>query len=119
MLNVGIIRKLKYHTVSSDEILRHYSDNLINSDDSIKKRVLDYFVNKEIIIIILEGPDIIKKVRRLVGESDPSLSSKETIRGRFGIDSYKQADIENRSCRNIIHASDSQTTFEYEKSIWF
>jgi len=119
LIEIGKIERIKYHIVKTEEILKHYQENLINQPNEIKNRVLDYFVNKAVIIITLSGIDIIKRVRDLIGASDPSKAKKNSIRGEFCNDSYELAESENRSCRNIIHASDSKISYKYEYDIWF
>lgn len=115
---IGKIELIKYHKVKAREILKHYYNNLKNESEEIKCRVLDYFVNRNIILLIVSGEDIIKKIRSEIGASDPLKSKIGTIRGDFGDDSYEKADFECRSCNNIIHASDSKESYEYEKKIW-
>lgn len=119
LLQLGRIVELKCCKVSSNTILKHYEKNLKKVDEDIKNRVLDYFVNKYVVVLVLEGQDIITRVRKIIGASDPSLASKGTIRGDFGMDSYEIAELEKRSCRNIVHASDSIEAYNLEYNIWF
>ena len=98
--------------------MAHYEENLKDKPDNIKYRVLNYFVNKEVVIILIRGENIIKNTRKLIGTSDPAKSPSGTIRGDFGIDSYEDADRIDRSCYNIIHASDSIDSYLREKEIW-
>lgn len=119
LLKLGKIERVKTCTVSSKDILEHYSANLRLVDQSIKNRVLDYFVNNLVIIFVISGVNIIAKVRSEIGKSDPSESPKGTIRGDYCNDSYNLADEEDRSCRNIIHASDSIDSYETEYKVWF
>lgn len=104
--------------VSANQIMAHYEDNLKDKPENIKYRVLNYFVNKEVIIILLKGKNVIANTRKLIGTSDPAKSPKGTIRGDWGIDSYSMADASDRSCYNIIHASDSEANYIREKKIW-
>ncbi|WP_185953307.1 nucleoside-diphosphate kinase [Enterococcus casseliflavus] len=119
LLKIGNIKKMKTCEVKSKQILEHYSENLKVVDQDIKNRVLDYFVNKTVIVIVLDGENIIKNVRNEIGTSDPSESPLGTIRRDYCNDSYKIAEIEQRSCRNIIHASDSVHSYEKEFRVWF
>lgn len=116
---IGKITSKRRINVSANKIMSHYEGNLKGKSKNIKYRVLNYFVNKEVIVLLLSGENIIKKTRDLIGVSDPSKSRPGTIRGDLGIDSYFKADADDRSCYNIIHASDSLESFIYEKKIWF
>ncbi|MCO6019381.1 nucleoside-diphosphate kinase [Carnobacterium divergens] len=119
LLEKGTIKKMSYLRVTNDKILKHYEENLKNCPIDITHRISNYFVNKQVIVIILEGKDICKKMRDLIGASDPENAEVGTIRHDFGIDSYDKALSEKRSCENIIHASDNPKEFRREYSIWF
>lgn len=119
IIKLGCIIKMDYRKVTSQEIMNHYKDNLKNVSNEIKNRVLDYFEGKFIIIIIIEGNDIIKKMRKEIGASDPEYAEPGTIRRKFANDTYKKALKEKRSCKNVIHASDSHINFEKEYKVWF
>ena len=68
-----------------------------------------YAVSTDVIAVILEGDDAANKSRVLIGKTDPSMSDKGTIRGDYGNDSIYQGNMERRACRNLVHASDSET----------
>ena len=70
--------------------------------------------------MVLEGPNSIELVRKLIGATEPSKALPGTIRGDFSsIESYPIANEKNRTVRNLIHASDSIENAEKEISIWF
>ena len=50
-----------------------------------------------VIFLALQGPDVVKRVRDLLGPTDSRKAPKGTIRGDFGTDMMK----------NVVHASDS------------
>lgn len=116
--SIGDIILKRRMIASANKIMAHYEENLKDKPDNIKYRVLNYFVNKEVVIILIRGENIIKNTRKLIGTSDPAKSPSGTIRGDFGIDSYEDADRIDRSCYNIIHASDSIDSYLREKEIW-
>ncbi|WNQ09662.1 nucleoside-diphosphate kinase [Paenibacillus aurantius] len=103
---------------SSDLIFKHYQEHLIANND-IEKRLREYYVDKTVVLAIIKGDNAINRVRKLIGSTDPSLSSKESIRGKWGMDSFLQAEKENRSCRNLIHSADSLSNAIREIKIWF
>ncbi|MFU8785688.1 MAG: nucleoside-diphosphate kinase [Candidatus Izemoplasmataceae bacterium] len=116
------INRLKEVIVNEDNIIKHYDDVIRRiGRNTFKKLVLDEFENKKVIIIelIKEGEDVVRFMRDLIGATDPVLARKETIRGKYGIDSLAIARDENRMLRNLIHASESYEDVKREIDIWF
>ena len=59
--------------------------------------------------MILEGENVISRVRELLGPTDPAEAAEGTIRGDFGVDKTK----------NVVHASDSPESAEIEINRFF
>ena len=57
-----------------------------------------------VVVMILEGDDVIRKVRELVGPTDSVQAPTGTIRGDYG----------DNAMRNILHASDSPESAQAE-----
>lgn len=81
--------------------------------------LINFITEKPLIAVVLEGEDVIKKVRQMVGYTDPSKAEKGTIRGDYGTDSIEKANKEMRKVENLIHAADSPASAEREIGIWF
>lgn len=113
------IISVKPVVVCERQIFAHYNKNLRDKKEEIYKRVSEFYTDKMILLILLEKDNAILEMRRIIGMSDPVFSPSGTIRGDYGDDSYEQAEIEERSCRNILHASDSHDEFIREYDIWF
>lgn len=87
----------------------------------------DYMMEGPILVMVLEGENAIKRVRTLVGPTNPQNAPPGTIRGDYGIDSIAKANKERRGTANLVHASDkpsepSNDPYEeanYEISLWF
>ena len=56
-----------------------------------------FMSSRPVIVLALEGKDVVKRVRDLLGPTDSRKAAKGTIRGDFGTDMMK----------NVVHASDS------------
>ena len=56
-----------------------------------------FMSSRPVIMVALQGNDIVQRVRDLLGPTDSRKATKGTIRGDFGTDVMK----------NIVHASDS------------
>lgn len=85
---------------------RHYA---VHKEKPFFKDLVEYIVSGPIVAAILEGKDAISVSRLLCGATDGSKAQPGTIRGDFSMSIEK----------NIIHASDSMESFEYEYPIFF
>jgi len=85
----------------------------------IQKTVVDFLISGPVVAIILEGNQVCGIVRKLVGATEPLSSDVGTIRGDYTVDSYEIANLDNRSVRNLIHASEVPEDAEKEIKIWF
>ena len=85
----------------------------------------DYMMSGPVMIMALEGENAIKRVRSLVGTTNPQNAAPGTIRGDFGQDSIAKANEDRRGTANLVHASDKSdgdNPFEeanYELNLWF
>ncbi|MEK6847341.1 MAG: nucleoside-diphosphate kinase [Nanoarchaeota archaeon] len=92
----------------------------IDLGKTIQKWNMEFLTEGPVIAIIIEGPHAIELIRKMVGSTEPRSAQPGTIRGDFAsTESYALADSQNRVLRNLIHASDSQTTAQREISLWF
>lgn len=106
---------------TDDEIYSHYSEKILEEGEIYKVKASKYFHNKYVVPMVLsnESETIIQDVRELVGFKDPYFADKSSIRGRWGIDTMALSEKEIRSCENLIHASDSKSSFLKETMLWF
>lgn len=61
------------------------------------------------LLMVLEGPNAVKVMRKLVGATDPADAEAGTIRGDYALD---------KTC-NVVHASDSAESAAREMKIFF
>ncbi len=85
----------------------------------IKQWNVDYLTHGPVLAMVLEGPDAVNVVRKIVGDTIPSKALPGTIRGDFGIDSIEQANKQKRPLYNLVHASGEVTEAESEIILWF
>lgn len=106
---------------SDEKICEHYAEKICEEGDVYIQKAHKYFHGKTVIPIVVshKNADIIVEVRKLIGFRDPTQADKNTIRGKWGIDSMEKADKEIRCCENLIHASDSRESFRRECLLWF
>lgn len=65
--------------------------------------------SRPVIVMALQGDNIVQRVRDLLGPTDSRKAAKGTIRGDFGTDMMK----------NIVHASDSDENAQAELARFF
>jgi nucleoside-diphosphate kinase len=69
----------------------------------------DYVCRGPIVAMLLEGDDVIAKVRAFIGNTNPAKAEKDSIRGKYG-ESFDS---------NVVHASDSQDSANTEIPFFF
>jgi nucleoside-diphosphate kinase len=117
-----VVLRMKKVIVSRAQILAHYEEVIQRLKlDYIEQAILDEFENKLVWIIVatMNQGDPIKKVRDMIGPTDPAKAEDFTIRGHFAHDTLELSMKEHRMLKNLIHASDSPESVEKEISIWF
>ncbi len=89
----------------------------------ISQRILDnlkrYVTSGPVVAMVWQGAHAVQIVRKLVGGTEPLTSDVGTIRGDYVLDSYQMGDSDNRSVRNLVHASGSVEEAEMEIKHWF
>lgn len=71
--------------------------------------LVQYVTRGQILAMVLEGDDVIARVRKLMGATNPKDADKDTIRGKYG------ASLD----ANVIHGSDSVEATQYEIPFFF
>jgi nucleoside-diphosphate kinase len=78
-----------------EAILREHYAHLV--DKPFFGDIVEFMSSTPVVVMVLEGANVIEEVREMTGETDSRLAGKGTIRGDFGKD----------KSQNMIHASDS------------
>lgn len=86
---------------------------------TIRKRNIAYLTCGPILAMVLEGPGVVKGVRKILGSTSPADGDVGTIRDDYSFDNYALADVISRSVRTLLHASDSPESAQREIKIWF
>jgi len=107
---------LKFLHVDRDFSKKHYSEH---TDKDFYVGLEDFLVSGPVVSIVLEGAEVIKNVRKMVGATEPSASQPGTIRGDYAHITYQRADATGGKMPNLIHASDSVESAKKEISLWF
>ena len=86
---------LKVMNLTKDLVREHYAQ-LLTRD--FYQKLEDFILSGSVVVMIVNGENVISRVREIVGATDSRKALPNTIRGMYGTD----------ACMNIIHASDSR-----------
>ncbi len=95
------------------------TENSLTIGKKVRDSLIQYFKEKKVIAIIVQGPNAITSMRNMAGNTEPLSSEKGTIRGDYSTDSFEVADLQQRPIRNMIHVSDSPASSQREMDVWF
>ena len=116
----------KVVNVSKGLAKKHYPDlrkRLIekkgkDAGKKIFENTLEYIQGKfhtnRIFALIYQGEDAIKKVRELVGETNPETAHPTSIRGKYG-----RIHSETQVFENAVHCSEDEENAKREIALWF
>ena len=79
---------------------------------------IEAYLREGLVLTAYRGPNIISRIREIVGNTDPANAGPETIRGKFGRGSLKIALETSSYLENAIHASGSVIESDTEFRIW-
>ena len=79
------------------------------ADKPFYPEIEQFMSSRPVIMIALQGQDVVQKVRDLLGPTDSRKAAKGTIRGDFGTEMMK----------NVVHASDSDENAKIELARFF
>lgn len=85
----------------------------------LREWAIEFITSAPVTAMIVEGEDAVRKVREIIGHTDPSKAGKDTVRGEFSTDSIAKANSEKRAVHNVVHASGSTEEAEREIELWF
>ena len=94
-------------------------DTPIAIAERIQKRLVNYLTTGPVIAFVLEGAHAIDFVRKIRGNTSPLDADVDTITADYTIDSYFLSDPDERSVRNLVHASGSMAEAKREIDLWF
>jgi nucleoside-diphosphate kinase len=97
---------LKMVQVARDLAEQHYA---VHKGKFFYNDLVAYISSSPVVVMVIEGNDVIKAVRLMVGSTRPNEAAAGTIRG----------DLAQVGLRNLVHASDSPETSASEIALWF
>jgi nucleoside-diphosphate kinase len=94
-------------------------DDPVKFAEGVRKNLVNFMASGPIVAMVWQGVGAVAVVRKITGSTEPLTSSPGTIRGDYTIDSYDLANMDDRSVRNVVHASGSVDEAIKEIPIWF
>ncbi|MEI8249505.1 MAG: nucleoside-diphosphate kinase, partial [Candidatus Taylorbacteria bacterium] len=91
----------------------------LKASEKILKNLINYMTKGPVVAMVWQGAHAVEIVRKITGSTEPLSSDVGTIRGDFVLDSYRMTDMDNRSVRNLVHASGSVKEAHDEIAHWF
>lgn len=95
------------------------TEDTIQIGKKIKEWNIEYLTFGPVLAVVLEGPNSVKLVRKMIGNTNPSEAVPGTIRGDYSLDAGDVATEYSRPIYNLIHASSSIEDAAYEIELWF
>ena len=102
-LKLAALRLMQIDRVLAE---RHYA---VHQGKPFYEGLVSYITSGPVVVAVVEGPDAIAVVRRVIGSTRSNEAAPGTIRGDFALT------VE----RNIIHASDAPDTAKFEVGLYF
>ncbi len=96
----------------------HYKNLVGRLPDEILTNTFEAFRNGTIFLSYYKGKDIVQKIKKCLGETDPNRAEDWTVRGKFRKDSLEEAFKERRYLNNTAHASANLEEARREEGIW-
>jgi nucleoside-diphosphate kinase len=100
------ITALKMMQVSRELAEKHYA---VHQGKFFYEGLVSYISASPVVVMVLEGHEVIGAVRAMVGATRPWEATAGTIRGDYAM----------MGLRNLIHASDAPETAASEIALWF
>ena len=96
----------KLAKLTAEKLREHYAHV---ADKPFYPEIEAFMSSRPVIMMALEGDNIVQKVRDLLGPTDSRKAAKGTIRGDFGTEMMK----------HVVHASDSDENATREAGFFF
>ena len=97
---------LKLVQTSRETAETHYAEH---KERPFFGELVDFITSAPLVAVVLEGDDVVKASRQLIGATNPLEASPGSIRGDYALEVQT----------NLVHGSDSAESAEREIGIWF
>lgn len=95
------------------------TDDNLKAGEQVREWLIEYMTEAPVVPMVVEGIHAVEMVRKIVGHTLPYKAEIGTIRGDFSVDSPASANVQKRSIKNLVHASETADEAKHEISHWF
>lgn len=95
------------------------TNDRLEAGKTVREWLITYMTEAPLVAMVIEGIHAVEMVRKIVGPTMPRDAGVGTIRGDFSVDSPAAANLNKRSIKNLIHASETAKEAEHEMAHWF
>jgi len=100
------IKAMKMVTLTKKQAEGFYH---VHKDKPFFNDLINFMTSGPVVLMLLEGENVIERWRKLMGVTDPQKADEGTIRKLYGTDIEK----------NAVHGSDAPETAEFETKYFF
>jgi nucleoside-diphosphate kinase len=100
------ILNLKMAKFTSAQARRFYQ---VHNGKPFFEKLIKFVASGQVVAVLLRRENAVKKLREIVGATDPREAKRGTIRH----------DLANNVTKNAVHASDSARSFRFESRFFF
>ena len=100
------IAAMKMKKLSKEEAEGFY---YVHRERPFFSELVEFMTSGPVVIMVLEGKDVIRRNREIMGATDPAEAAEGTIRARWA---------DNKQ-NNIVHGSDSPESAQFEINYFF
>jgi len=100
------IKAMKMVTLTRNQAAGFY---YVHKEKPFFNELLDFMTSGPVVLMLLEGEDVIVRWRKLMGATNPEEAEEGTIRKLYGTNIEK----------NAVHGSDAPETAEFETKYFF
>ena len=97
---------LKHMTVTRELAEQHYAEH---SERPFFGELVEFITSAPLVAMVLEGRDVVRAARQVIGATDPLEAAPGSIRGDFAIEVGQ----------NMVHGSDSAESAQRETGLFF
>lgn len=100
------IAAMKLVTTPTETAEQHYAEH---RERPFFGELVEFITSGPLVALVLEGDDVVKATRQLIGATNPLEAATGSIRGDYAIEIGQ----------NLVHGSDSDESAAREIGIWF
>lgn len=97
---------LKMLRLTREMAEKHYAEH---QDKPFYPELIEHITSGPVVAMVLEGPNVIAGLRKLMGTTNPQEAAPGTIRGDYALETGQ----------NVIHGADSPASAEREIALYF